>query len=178
MDRANIALPGKHNLENILAAVAACILVGCDKGKMEEVLATFGGVRHRTQFVREWNGRKIYNDSKATNCLATKSALDAFQAPVILLAGGLDRGHSFEELRSSMNHVKASSHSEKLDYVLLNLQNHVVSNKQLSLKMWRTLYTMQHRCQQREILFYYLQHVQAGINMTALKYAEMFLLML
>ena len=42
MDRANIALPGKHNLENILAAVAACILVGCDKEKMEEVLATFG----------------------------------------------------------------------------------------------------------------------------------------
>ncbi|GLC87554.1 UDP-N-acetylmuramoyl-L-alanine--D-glutamate ligase [Lysinibacillus piscis] len=106
MTRATIALPGKHNLENILTAVAACLLMGCDKAKMEEVLATFAGVRHRTQFVREWNGRKIYNDSKATNCLATKSALDAFSAPVILLAGGLDRGHSFEELRPSMEHVK------------------------------------------------------------------------
>lgn len=106
MERANIALPGKHNLENILAAVAACILVECDKTKMEEVLETFAGVRHRTQFVGEWKGRKIYNDSKATNCLATKSALEAFKAPVILLAGGLDRGHSFEELRASMAHVK------------------------------------------------------------------------
>ena len=106
MDRANIALPGKHNLENILAAVAACILVGCDQAKMEEVLATFAGVRHRTQYVGEWKGRKIYNDSKATNCLATKSALEAFKAPVILLAGGLDRGHSFEELRPAMSNVK------------------------------------------------------------------------
>lgn len=105
LDRTNIALPGTHNLENILCAVAACLLVDCDVEKMAEVLATFAGVRHRTQFVREWNGRKIYNDSKATNCLATKSALDAFKQPVILLAGGLDRGHSFEELRNSMGNV-------------------------------------------------------------------------
>jgi UDP-N-acetylmuramoylalanine--D-glutamate ligase len=71
------------------------------------VLKTFSGVRHRTQFVREWNGRKIYNDSKATNCLATKSALEAFNSPIVLLAGGLDRGHSFEDLRESMKNVKA-----------------------------------------------------------------------
>ncbi|KGR80444.1 UDP-N-acetylmuramoyl-L-alanine--D-glutamate ligase [Ureibacillus manganicus] len=106
IDRSIIALPGKHNLENILAALAASILYGCDKEKMEEVLKTFTGVRHRTQFVREWQGRKIYNDSKATNCLATKVALDAFTAPTILLAGGLDRGHSFEELRDSMKNVE------------------------------------------------------------------------
>lgn len=105
IDRSKIALPGKHNLENILAALAASILYGCEKEKMEEVLQTFTGVRHRTQFVREWQGRKIYNDSKATNCLATKVALDAFSAPIILLAGGLDRGHSFEELRDSMRNV-------------------------------------------------------------------------
>ncbi len=72
---------------------------------MEEVLQTFTGVRHRTQFVREWKGRKVYNDSKATNCLATKVALDAFTQPTILIAGGLDRGHSFEELRDSMKNV-------------------------------------------------------------------------
>ncbi|RKJ08429.1 UDP-N-acetylmuramoyl-L-alanine--D-glutamate ligase, partial [Butyricicoccus sp. 1XD8-22] len=94
------------NLENILAAVAACVLYGCDKEKIKEVLKTFTGVRHRTQFVREWEGRKLYNDSKATNCLATKVALDAFTVPTILLAGGLDRGHSFEELRNSMKNVK------------------------------------------------------------------------
>lgn len=107
LERAIIALPGKHNLANILCAVAACVLVNCDIEKIKEVLTSFSGVRHRTQFVREWNGRKIYNDSKATNCLATKSALDAFQQPIVLLAGGLDRGHSFEDLRPSMDHVVA-----------------------------------------------------------------------
>ncbi|KGR73805.1 UDP-N-acetylmuramoyl-L-alanine--D-glutamate ligase [Ureibacillus sinduriensis] len=107
LERVNIALPGKHNLENILAALAACILYGCEKKALEEVLKTFTGVRHRTQFVREWNGRKIYNDSKATNCLATKVALEAFTQPIILLAGGLDRNHSFEELRASMKNVKS-----------------------------------------------------------------------
>lgn len=107
IERKKIALPGHHNLENVMAAVAACILYGCEKEKMEEVLATFSGVRHRTQFVREWNGRKFYNDSKATNTLATKVALDAFQQPIVLLAGGLDRGHSFEDLKNSMKNVKA-----------------------------------------------------------------------
>jgi UDP-N-acetylmuramoylalanine--D-glutamate ligase len=107
LSRNEIVLPGQHNLENILCAVAASLLHGCSMESIKQVLATFGGVRHRTQFVREWNGRKIYNDSKATNCLATKSALAAFKEPIVLLAGGLDRGHSFEELREEMVHVKA-----------------------------------------------------------------------
>lgn len=107
LERDEIALPGKHNLENILCAVAACLLHGCEIEAIKDVLATFAGVRHRSQFVREWKGRKIYNDSKATNCLATKSALEAFNKPIVLLAGGLDRGHSFEELRDSMGNVKA-----------------------------------------------------------------------
>lgn len=107
VDRATIALPGKHNLENILCAIAAALLINCSKEAILEVLSTFTGVRHRTQFVREWKGVKVYNDSKATNCLATKSALDAFTQPIVLLAGGLDRGHSFEDLRDSMGNVKA-----------------------------------------------------------------------
>lgn len=107
IERADVALPGKHNLENVLAAVAACTIYGCEKSKIIEVLSTFKGVRHRTQFVREWEGRKIFNDSKATNCLATQVALNAFHQPTILLAGGLDRGHSFEPLRDSMKNVKA-----------------------------------------------------------------------
>ena len=106
LNRADIVLPGNHNLENILCAVAAAKLSNCPQEAIAQVLATFGGVRHRTQFVRDWQGRKIYNDSKATNVLATKSALSAFTAPIVLLAGGLDRGHSFEELREDMKGVK------------------------------------------------------------------------
>lgn len=107
VSRSIIMLPGQHNLENILSATAAAILSGCDKMAIENVLSSFTGVRHRMQFVKESKGRKFYNDSKATNTLATKSALTAFNGPIVLLAGGLDRGHSFEELRPYMTNVKA-----------------------------------------------------------------------
>jgi len=103
----DIALPGVHNLENILSAVAAARLVGADKEAIVQVLRTFTGVRHRLQYVDEVTGRKFYNDSKATNILATQKALAAFGAPVILLAGGLDRGNSFDELIPSLEGVKA-----------------------------------------------------------------------
>lgn len=105
--RKKITLPGSHNLENILSATAAALLYGCERGAIESVLSSFTGVRHRMQFVTEYDGRKFYNDSKATNTLATKSALSSFETPMILIAGGLDRGHSFEELRPHMTHVKA-----------------------------------------------------------------------
>ncbi|PID25837.1 UDP-N-acetylmuramoyl-L-alanine--D-glutamate ligase [Sporosarcina sp. P7] len=103
-----IKLPGRHNLENILSATAAAILSGCEKTAIENVLSSFTGVRHRMQFVREVNSRTIYNDSKATNTLATKSALSSFKKPIVLIAGGLDRGHSFEELRPFMKNVRAA----------------------------------------------------------------------
>lgn len=106
LERKSIALPGEHNLENILAAVATSILMSCPKETIEHVLTSFTGVKHRTQFVREWKQRKFFNDSKATNTLATKSALAAFKEPIILIAGGLDRGHSFEEMREYMGNVK------------------------------------------------------------------------
>lgn len=107
INRSFIKLPGQHNLENILSATAAALVSGCDKVAIEDVLSSFTGVRHRMQFVKEVQGRTYYNDSKATNTLATKSALAAFEASTILLLGGLDRGHSFEELRPFMNNVKA-----------------------------------------------------------------------
>ncbi|KAB7707970.1 UDP-N-acetylmuramoyl-L-alanine--D-glutamate ligase [Bacillus aerolatus] len=104
---AEVALPGAHNLENILAAVSAVKLADVSNEAIQQVLSTFSGVKHRTQFVCEWNGRKFYNDSKATNTLATKSALDAFNEPTILLAGGLDRGNGFDDLIPYMKNVKA-----------------------------------------------------------------------
>jgi UDP-N-acetylmuramoylalanine--D-glutamate ligase len=107
MPIAEIALPGVHNLENILSAMAAAKLSGVENGAIQTVLRTFTGVRHRLQYVTEVNGRKFYNDSKATNILATVNALAAFKAPVILLAGGLDRGNEFDELIPYLKHVKA-----------------------------------------------------------------------
>lgn len=102
-----IALPGAHNLENILCAVSAAKLSGVGNEAIIAVLRSFAGVKHRTQFVCEKDGRKFYNDSKATNTLATKSALTAFESPIILLAGGLDRGNDFDDLIPFLGNVKA-----------------------------------------------------------------------
>ncbi|MED0660049.1 UDP-N-acetylmuramoyl-L-alanine--D-glutamate ligase [Bacillus smithii] len=107
IDTEEIALPGSHNLENILAAVAAVKLAGGGNEAIRNVLKIFAGVKHRTQYVGEVNGRKFYNDSKATNTLATKAALSAFQSPIILLAGGLDRGNGFDDLIPYLKNVKA-----------------------------------------------------------------------
>ncbi|KQU60459.1 UDP-N-acetylmuramoyl-L-alanine--D-glutamate ligase [Rossellomorea marisflavi] len=101
----DIVLPGAHNLENILSAVAACKLYDVPNESIRKVLSVFAGVKHRTQFVKEVEGRKFYNDSKATNSLATKSALNAFAGPTILLAGGLDRGNDFDDLIPYMKNV-------------------------------------------------------------------------
>ncbi|KUP08573.1 UDP-N-acetylmuramoyl-L-alanyl-D-glutamate synthetase [Bacillus coahuilensis m2-6] len=106
IDLNKVALPGKHNLENILASVASTKLHGAENSAIVSVLTSFSGVKHRTQFVTEKDGRRFYNDSKATNILACKSALGAFEEPTILLAGGLDRGNGFDELIPSLKNVK------------------------------------------------------------------------
>ncbi len=107
MDVKDIVLPGAHNQENILSAVAAAKLSGVNNDAIFRVLNTFRGVKHRLQYIADVEGRKFYNDSKATNILATSKALDAFKEPVVLLAGGLDRGNEFDELIPSFEHVKA-----------------------------------------------------------------------
>ncbi|MDQ0231271.1 UDP-N-acetylmuramoyl-L-alanine--D-glutamate ligase [Metabacillus malikii] len=107
IDLKDIVLPGEHNLENILAAVAAVKMRGASNQSIYKVLTTFTGVKHRLQFVDTVEGRRFYNDSKATNILATSKALQAFSQPTILLAGGLDRGNEFDELTPYFESVKA-----------------------------------------------------------------------
>src|SRR5699024_11216957 len=102
----NIIL-SQQNLENVLAALCITCLSGASIAGIKQVLKTFTGVEHRLQFVRELHDRVYYNDSKATNILATEKALQSFDQPTILLAGGLDRGNSFDELLASMKHVKS-----------------------------------------------------------------------
>ncbi|MGM7720272.1 UDP-N-acetylmuramoyl-L-alanine--D-glutamate ligase [Metabacillus sp. Hm71] len=104
---ADIVLPGIHNLENILAAVSAVKTRGVANESIHKVLTSFTGVKHRLQYVETINSRRFYNDSKATNILATSKALQAFSGPTILLAGGLDRGNEFDELKPYLENVKA-----------------------------------------------------------------------
>jgi UDP-N-acetylmuramoylalanine--D-glutamate ligase len=94
-----MGLPGEHNLLNALAAVAAAGVYGVSAQHMAEVLRSFKGARHRLEYVAVVQGRTIYNDSKATNIIATSKALHAFPGKeIVLLAGGLDRGNTFDAL--------------------------------------------------------------------------------
>ena len=103
-----LGVPGKHNIENALAAIAVGKLQNQETKAIATALKNFHGVAHRTQFVREVSGVKYYNDSKATNILATQKALAGFdRSKVILLAGGLDRGNSFDALVPTLTGLKA-----------------------------------------------------------------------
>ena len=108
MEISELGVPGTHNVENALAAITVAKLYGISNEAIRETLHFFHGVPHRTQYVGEIQGRKFYNDSKATNILATKMALSGFEtAKVVLLAGGLDRGNTFDELVPSLKGIKA-----------------------------------------------------------------------
>ncbi|MCI2828688.1 UDP-N-acetylmuramoyl-L-alanine--D-glutamate ligase [Staphylococcus lugdunensis] len=102
----DLVLPGEHNLENILAAVLASLLAGVPVKAIIDSLTTFSGIEHRLQYIGTNRTNKYYNDSKATNTLATQFALNSFNQPIIWLCGGLDRGNDFDELIPYMKHVR------------------------------------------------------------------------
>lgn len=106
IDLKDILLKGEHNYENIMAAICAVKVYGVDTKSIVDVLKTFQGVEHRLEYVGKIDNVSFYNDSKSTNAEATITALKSFQTPVLLILGGLDRGHSFEEIAPFMQHVK------------------------------------------------------------------------
>ncbi len=99
---------GIHNAENALAALAAGICLKVDLETIRRALREFKGVAHRIEFVRELRGVKYYNDSKGTNSDSTIKAINSFENPLILIAGGYDKGTDFTDLLDSFNgRVKA-----------------------------------------------------------------------
>lgn len=101
-----IKIKGNHNYENIMVAIIIGKMFNVTNESIKEVLKEFGGVEHRIEFVKTLNGRKIYNDSKATNNESTIIALKSFSEPTILLMGGLDRGIPFDPIKEALSNVK------------------------------------------------------------------------
>jgi UDP-N-acetylmuramoylalanine--D-glutamate ligase len=102
-----IRLPGRHNAENVMAAVMAVRYAGCTPGAIVEAVGSFRGLAHRIEFAGEKGGVTFYDDSKGTNVSAVVRALEAFEAPVILLLGGRDKNGDFETLEPVIRrHVK------------------------------------------------------------------------
>ncbi len=98
---ADFALPGLHNLENLMAAILASLHLGVEPQVIQGVISEFKPLHHRLEYVAEFRGIRFYNDSKATNVDAAQRALEGFESPVVLIAGGLDKGADFEPLKEA-----------------------------------------------------------------------------
>ncbi len=95
----DIPVPGEHNVRNVAAAAAVALTAGVPPDILEEAVCAFRGVEHRLEPVRDWRGSHFVNDSIATTPDRTMAALDTFAGrPLVLLAGGYDKGLPFDEL--------------------------------------------------------------------------------
>jgi UDP-N-acetylmuramoylalanine--D-glutamate ligase len=103
----SIKLRGGHNLENCMAASAAALALGVSNTGLKKSLQDFEGIPHRLEVIGEVGGVSYVNDSKATNIESTLKALEAYaDKPIVLIAGGLDRGNSFDRLAAYLTKLQ------------------------------------------------------------------------
>jgi len=108
MPTTNLALEGKHNIKNAMAASTAAHLLKIRKQTIRECLENFQGVEHRLEHVLKINKVQYINDSKATNVNSTYYALESMDTPTVWIVGGVDKGNNYEELFAFVNEkVKA-----------------------------------------------------------------------
>jgi UDP-N-acetylmuramoylalanine--D-glutamate ligase len=98
----DVKLQGVHNMENMMAATAMAKCAGMSHAVIQKTLADFPGLEHRLEFVRQKDGVRYYNDSKGTNVGAVVKSLASFNEPVILLAGGVDKGGDYAPLEEGV----------------------------------------------------------------------------
>ena len=110
-----VSIKGEHNLQNAMAATLATQLMGISPAYIRSTLRNFKGVEHRQEFVRELNGIKYVNDSKATTVEAVWRALGAFSEPIVLILGGKDKGNDysqiFDTVKKKVRAIVAIGHS-------------------------------------------------------------------
>lgn len=97
-----LRLPGPHNLSNLLAAVTAACLGGIPPAAIRSTVEAFRGVEHRLEEVDVIDGVGYYNDSACTTPASTVTALRAFDVPVVLIAGGYDKGTAFDDMAEEL----------------------------------------------------------------------------
>lgn len=95
IDAGELKIPGRHNLENALAATAAGFVAGVPGESIAGTLGRFAGVSHRLEFVAEVDGVRYINDSKGTNPDASIKAVEAYPGPLVIIAGGKNKGNDF-----------------------------------------------------------------------------------
>ncbi len=108
MNTEEVVLNGRHNLNNGLATALAARAFEIKNDIIRDSLMKFEGVEHRLEFVRELDGVRYINDSKATNVNAVWYALDSFKMPMVLIMGGRDKGNDYSEL---FNQIREKVHT-------------------------------------------------------------------
>ncbi len=137
MPTTNLALEGKHNIKNAMAASTVAHLLKIRKQTIRESLENFQGVEHRLEQVLKINKVQYINDSKATNVNATYYALESMDAPTVWIVGGTDKGNDYEELFQFVNEkVKAiiclGVDNEKLIHTFGNMVDIIVETQFMS----------------------------------------------
>lgn len=121
METEHIALEGKHNMKNAMAASSVAKLMQIRNATIRESLSNFQGVEHRLEKVLKIQNVQYINDSKATNVNATFFALDSMNVPTVWIVGGVDKGNDYNELMSLVREkVKA--------IICLGVDNHKIIN--------------------------------------------------
>jgi len=95
----HLKIKGAHNLENLMAAVAVSRMCGCPREILQQVINEFQGIEHRLEWVRRLDGVGYFNDSKGTNVGSVVKSLQSFEEPVVLIAGGRDKGGDYGPLQ-------------------------------------------------------------------------------
>jgi UDP-N-acetylmuramoylalanine--D-glutamate ligase len=99
-DLSRLKIQGAHTLENLMAAIAVGHICGCPPEVLQKVIDKFRGLEHRLEWVRDIDGVGFFNDSKGTNVGAVVKSLMSFQRPIILIAGGKDKGGDYSPLKN------------------------------------------------------------------------------
>lgn len=144
IDTQKLIIKGEHNVYNAMASVISAKIFGIEKEFIKKTLENFKGVEHRLEYVRELNGVKYYNDSKATNVNSVWYALKGFNEPLILILGGKDKGNDYtqieKEVKEHVKHIIAIGDSRQKVYdffkdmlpvtVAMNMEDAVIKAKQ------------------------------------------------
>ncbi|MCR3956194.1 MAG: UDP-N-acetylmuramoyl-L-alanine--D-glutamate ligase [Gudongella sp.] len=104
LDLEDIKIPGVHNIENICGVVGIMKALKIHNQVIRDAVGDFMGVEHRIEFVKEMKGITFYNDSKGTNVQSTLKAVQAIDRPIVLIAGGYDKGAEYGELMDAFVH--------------------------------------------------------------------------
>lgn len=107
IDTQKLIIKGEHNVYNAMASVISAKIFGIEKEYIKKTLENFKGVEHRLEYVKELDGVKYYNDSKATNVNSVWYALKGFNEPLVLILGGKDKGNDYSQIEKEVKqHVK------------------------------------------------------------------------